>query len=92
MSITVLKKDCKVEDANDTTLPYTAYLVEYKKDGESHYDIAMSSKAVDLFDHYYDKYKKDFISFKQSRGTIRPNLWQDPKEKKEKDKKGRGRR
>jgi len=52
MSITVLKKDCKVEDANDTTLPYTAYLVEYKKDGESHYDIAMSSKAVDLFDHY----------------------------------------
>ena len=91
MSITVLKKDCKVEDANDPTLPYTAYLVEYKKDGESHYDIAMSSKAVDLFDHYYDAFKKDFVTFKQAEGRVAPNLWKNPADQAKKSKKGRGR-
>ena len=80
-----------MEDANDTTLPYTAYLVEYKKDGESHYDIAMSSKAVDLFDHYYDAFKKDFVTFKQAEGRVAPNLWKNPADQAKKSKKGRGR-
>ena len=90
--VKILKENCSPADADDVKLPYTAYLVTYKVKDETKYDLTMCQKAVELFDHYYDKYKKDFISFKQSRGTIRPNLWQDPKEKKEKDKKGRGRR
>ena len=81
-----LATDCLIEAAQDPKLPYTAYLVTYKKDGETKYDLTMCQKAVDLFDHYYDAYKKDFISFKQSRGTIRPNLWNDPSEKKTKKK------
>tara|TARA_B100000575_G_scaffold291232_1_gene296629 strand:- start:6723 stop:6995 length:273 start_codon:yes stop_codon:yes gene_type:complete len=89
MSITVIKKDCKVEDAADTSLPYTAYLVEYKKDGESHYDLAMSAKQTDLFDHYYDAYKKDFVTFKQSEGRVSPNLWQNPTQAKKPKKRGR---
>ena len=28
-----------------------------------------------IFDHYYDKYKKEFKWLKQSKGTLRPNLW-----------------
>ena len=35
----------------------------------------MAQKAVDIFDHYYDKYKKGFKSLTQSKGTMRPNLW-----------------
>ena len=35
----------------------------------------MAQKAVDIFDHYYDKYKKEFKWLKQSKGTLRPNLW-----------------
>tara|TARA_B100000941_G_C28507736_1_gene558495 strand:- start:3635 stop:3904 length:270 start_codon:yes stop_codon:yes gene_type:complete len=84
--VRILKEGCTPADADDVKLPYNAYLVTYKKDGETKYDLTMCQKAVDLFDHYYDAYKKDFVSFKQSRGTIRPNLWKDPSEKKTKKK------
>ena len=89
--IKILEEGCAPAAAEDKTLPYTAYLVEYKKDGESHYDIAMSSKAVDLFDHYYDAFKKDFVTFKQAEGRVAPNLWKNPADQAKKSKKGRGR-
>ena len=38
----------------------------------------MSGKAVDLFDYYYDLYKKNFIRFTQSAGIVNPKLWNDP--------------
>jgi len=44
-------------------------------EGNLVHDIAMAQKAVDIFDHYYDKYKKEFKWLKQSKGTLRPNLW-----------------
>ena len=49
----------------------------------------MASKAVDMFDHYYDNYRKDFVGWKQSEGRINPSLWnaqrdKDPKNKKKK--------
>ena len=75
MTVTVLKEDCKIEDAADRKLPYTCYLVEYKKDGETKYDLAMCQKEVDLFDHYYDAYKMDFVTFKQSGGMVKPSQW-----------------
>ena len=37
--------------------------------------IAMGEKKVDIFDVYYDKYKKDFIGMKQSEGRVAPNRW-----------------
>ena len=52
--VKVLKEKCTVDDAKDKSLPYTAYLVEYKVDDKPAYDIALASKAADLFDHYYD--------------------------------------
>ena len=34
----ILKEDCPKEEGNDRSLPYTAYVVEYKdKDGGLHY-------------------------------------------------------
>ena len=82
----VLKQNCDLKEAKDTSLPYTAYLVEYKQDGKSVYDIAIANKAVDLFDYYYDLYKKDFVRFTQSEGRINPKLWNDPTQKKPKRK------
>ena len=78
MSITVLQEKCDPKNALDKKLPYTAYLVEYTdKDNLLCYDIAIAGKAVDLFDHYYDKYKKDFTRLDQTKGTVDPRRWND---------------
>ena len=45
--------------AQDKTLPYTAYLVEYHDGDKVCYDIASAPKTVDLFDYYWDNYKPD---------------------------------
>ena len=73
MNIIHVKCDPKL--AEDKKLPYTAYLVQYEVEGKETYDIAMGSGQVEIFDHYYDKYKKGFKSLTQSKGTMRPNLW-----------------
>ena len=71
----ILYEDCDPDKALDRSLPYTAYLIEYKKDGESHYDVALGKKQVEIFDHYWDKYRDDFVTMKQSEGRINPKLW-----------------
>ena len=47
----------------------------YKVDGGVCNDITISQKKVEIFDHYYDKYKKDLINIVQSKGTANPKLW-----------------
>ena len=90
MSVTILHENCQKEAADDKKLPYTAYLVTYKLEGKEVYDLAIANKEVDLFDHYYDKYKKDFVRFKQAAGLQNPKLWypagQEPKKPKRKRK------
>jgi hypothetical protein len=83
-SCNILHEDCDPMLAKDKKLPYTAYIVEYKKEGRIAHDITMSVKESDLFDMYYDFYKKDFISFRQTEGRIAPNLWNQSKSKKKK--------
>ena len=56
----ILHEKCDPKLAQDKKLPYTAYLVQYEVDGKVHHDIAVAGAAVELFDTYYDKYKKDF--------------------------------
>ena len=51
MTVTVLHEKCEPDAAKDRKLPNTAYLVEYKLEGKTTYDIAISQKAVELFDH-----------------------------------------
>ena len=86
MSVTVIAEKCDPKAAEDKTLPYTAYLIQYEHEGKIEHDIAMGQKAVDIFDHYYDKYKKGFKWLKQSGGTQKPNLWNNkpPQRKKKK--------
>ena len=71
----VLHQDCSPEVANDKSLPYNAYLVTYKDDGVKKHDLVLANKKVEIFDHYWDKYREDLISFKQSEGRTNPKLW-----------------
>ena len=81
----VIHEKCDPKLAEDRQLPYTAYLIQYEVEGKIEHDIAMGSRAVDIFDHYYDKYKKGFKWLKQSNGTQKPNLWnQKPPQRKKK--------
>ncbi len=86
MTVTIISEKCDPKAADDKQLPNNAYLIQYEIEGKVVHDIAMSQKAVDIFDHYYDKYKKGFKWLKQAGGQLRPNLWnqQAPKRKKRK--------
>jgi len=77
----ILHENCDRKLADDRELPYTAFLVQYELEGKVSYDIAMSSKASELFDHYYDKYKKDFRRFDATAGMVDPRRWNDPMKK-----------
>ncbi len=65
----------KKDLADNKYLPNNAYLVEYKVEGETRYDVVQSVKVVDIFDEFYDKYKKDLVNITQSGGTVNPKLW-----------------
>ena len=75
----LIHEDCDPTLAQDKKLPYTAYIVEYMKEGRLAYDIAIAGSKVELFNAYYDKYKKDFKQFKQTEGRVNPTLWKVPK-------------
>ena len=68
-------ENCESSKANDRSLPNNAFLVTYKEGEETKYDVVQSSKIVDIFDRYYDKYKKGLISITQGGGTANPKLW-----------------
>ncbi len=71
----IVHENCDLEKYNNNKLPNTAYVVTYKVDGTECNDITISQKKVEIFDHYYDKYKKDLINIVQSKGTSNPKLW-----------------
>ena len=75
MTLKIFSEDCSIELADDRTLPYTAYLVTYKIDEELKYDVVMTDKKCDIFDHYWDKYREDFLSYQQTEGRANPRLW-----------------
>ena len=87
MTVTIIQEKCDPKAADDKQLPNNAYLIQYEVEGKVVHDIAMAQKAVDIFDQYYDKYKKGFKWLKQTQGTVRPNLWNQPAPKRKKRKK-----
>lgn len=85
MTVKILHQNCDPELANDRSLPYTAYLVHYIDEGNDCYDVVIANKRVDIFDYYWDRYRGDLKSFKQSEGRVNPKLWGNkPSEKKKK--------
>jgi hypothetical protein len=79
--ITILQEDCDPGAVDNKSLPCTAFFVSYMKEDRKCYDLVISGKQVDIFDHYWDKYKKEFITIKQSSGTSNPKLYNIPKGK-----------
>lgn len=75
MKFKIIHQDCDPDLANNKELPTNSFLVEYVLGKTIHYDIVMSNKTVDIFDHYYDTYREDFITFNQTEGRINPKLW-----------------
>jgi len=86
LKIKILHQNCDPTMAQDKTLPYTAYLVEYHDGDKVCYDIASAPKTVDLFDYYWDNYKHGFKKWTQTEGRVNPKMWNPPGTKKEKGK------
>lgn len=80
----IILQNCDPSVADDRSLPYTSYLVTYMIDGKVTYDLVVTNKKVDIFDHYWDRYRHDFVTFTQTEGRMNPKLWQDPNQKKRK--------
>ena len=80
----IIHKDCDPSLAEDRSLPYNCYLVTYKMDGSICHDLIITDKKVDIFDYYWDRYREDFITFKQSEGRTNPKLWDPPKKESKK--------
>ena len=85
----LIKENVPLEAGNDRTLPNNSYLVTYLDETDKpKYDIAMGDTGR-IFDHYYDKYKKDFKWLKQAEGRIAPNLWNNTPPKPERKRRKR---
>ena len=74
-SVNILQQDCDPTLAQDKSLPYTAYLVEYVQEGLTKFDIATCNKVADLFDYYWDMYHQDFKNMIQTEGRVNPRVW-----------------
>lgn len=75
-------KDCDPSLSQDRSLPCTAYLVEYLQDGITKFDIVMTNKRAEIFDHYWDLYRHDLINMTQTEGRTNPRLFNPDKKKK----------
>ena len=87
-SCQILQENTTLEKANDKTLPRDAYLVWYNVDGNEILDVTRSGKQANIFDLYYDKYKKDLKRIEYGFGTVNPTQWgqQQPEKKRRKRK------
>jgi hypothetical protein len=83
----VLLEKTTLQQAKDPSFPSDAYLIWYIDCGKECIDLCRTSKRVNLFDMYYDKYgpgsvrKIDF-----GYGRVNPKLWgyKAPEKKKRK--------
>ena len=78
--IKILNENCDPDLAKDKSLPNSSYIVTYEVDGETKYDLVITTRKVDIFDHYYDKYGKGLKDIQQSEGTMSPKLWRSQEE------------
>lgn len=86
MNLQILHEKCDPKLANDKSLPYTTYLVEYELDEDLTYDLVISNKKADIFDYYWDKYRTGFKQLRQSQGIVDPKRWRYVPEQKKKTK------
>ena len=86
----VIHEKCEKKVADDKKLPKSSYLVTYVAEEKLSYDIVLADSRVEIFDHYYDKYKEGLQSIGWTMGTMNARTWnglKTPPEKKVKRKK-----
>ena len=75
-SCEILQEKTTHEKANDRKLPSDAFNVTYVVEGETRLDVTRSSKMVNIFDMYFDRYGKDSIQkIDYGHGTVNPGQW-----------------
>ncbi len=84
----IVVENGKPSDVRTTDAPTDCFIVTYEFNEETHQDLTRGSR-VNVFDMYYDKFKKGLKSIDYGYGNIKPNLWgyqntQGPKKKKRK--------
>ena len=80
VNIFILNTTPAVIKEMDPELPTDTHIIEYVTDGETGYDAVRGYKMVDIFNVYYDKFKRDnlkadIVSIKCGYGRIKPNLY-----------------
>lgn len=71
----VIQTGCDDKAASDKSLPTTAYLIDCKDGDNTWKDIVMGNRT-DIFDSYYDAFKKNVITkMSWTSGTIHPTTW-----------------
>jgi hypothetical protein len=85
-----IHENCSPELAKNKKLPTNTFLVTYKVDGATRYDVAQSYKLVDIFDSYWDKYRSDLLSIAFTSGTVNPKFYTATPDKTEKKEKKNG--
>ena len=71
----VLLENTTLEKAKNKKFPSDTFLVWYNVDGKELLDVTRSAKQANVFDMYYDKYKKDLKRIEWGYGTVNPTLW-----------------
>jgi hypothetical protein len=80
----ILQKNCEKSASRDKTLPRDSYIVTYESKGKLLYDIVQSSSTVEIFDYYYDEYRK-VLDIRWTDGTVNPKIYgYESKDKKKK--------
>lgn len=71
--INIIHANCDPSAAEDSSLPRDSYLVTYGNEGSLQFDIVQGLQ-VDIFDHYWDKYR-DVKGMQWTEGKTNPKMW-----------------
>ena len=72
----ILLEKTTLQQANDPSYPLDANLVYYTVDGQDYIDLCRSSKKVNIFDMYYDKYGPGSVkNITWGYGKVNPKIW-----------------
>lgn len=83
----LLIHNATLEQIKSPDFPSDAYIVNYTLKDKKIMDLCRSSKMVNIFDLYYDKFGNVINSINFGFGRINPKLWNYPTQEKKRRKK-----
>ena len=79
-SCELILENTTLEKANDKKFPTDAFNIVYLVNDEKRLDVIRSSKMVNVFNFYCDKYGKNSVqSIDYGYGSVSPGLWGNSK-------------